>query len=1669
MDGAAFQGMPRIALTPAEEALIPRPHSSASQVASAVPSTYSRTSSSPGTPSRHPHHPHHHNSLAYHPYYNSSSAANSTLAGLHFSPSSASIPLPSSVTAAGTVDQYSRPASPSYLQQPQQQQHQSSSLSNYSIAGSVSSAGGGVGGSGSGTGLGNNAPASSATEQEYPQNPQDGYYSQVPPQRPASPGPSRLAFSLSPRPARSPSPQLYGNLYDHNYQPRTSYFSRGSYDAHPRPGSPLQQEHQESWDSSVRMDSPSQITDSEDDEEDTDSDDEGEGGSGRGSRQRRPSRPSRRPEPKRSNSKNFLRRLKETTSRLSFGDDASASASQQNQQQRPYRTSQESDQAQRNSRGSSSTSLPGKEILQDLSDEEKQQEPRKSRSAWRPSLSLIRQESDSSNVNMYLQNDPNRISGDPNIHGHGVGPPRRSNSRLNQHHSPANHSNNGDNDRKQKKSPRTKNGKKKKRGSKKKRAEKTAAAARQLRLQQLQQQQQAKEEDLSLPTLLQVLEKKTRYPLSYDDFEAFLRSCRAVEYLNFWTDVTAHEQLCRTFDVSERRQKRELQLEERAIARDRRRMALLAAMESGKLGLDADLLSPGHGFASGTGIGIGASGQEIDGSNLYLASRSSLQLPLNDHLSFPQESRRYGIQDSSAPFPPPPPTLTGSNSYGSGAYNRLLSGIGGRGVSEERSRPSLEEERHISEQDAAVAAVVALKNQRKGSGQYDYITNTSREDVRRGSFDLYRPLPTGGPTSHMRYQQNNNSSSNYIGGGGGAIPSANSSPNAYNLLMRGRGSVDILPRSNSRNGNRMRPSGSEDYFGNGVRQTSSQQFQSQQQQQHQYSLNEEDEGSAAGHGSETGDQSMDLPAPLGPRRQMSHHSLSIQEPEWGRRPSLARISGSVGPLQAPVSIRRSGESAYAPSVFSTAREGNALLVQSFRTISLEDLQESALRIYRKYLIQLRTAPMAAEEEVAAAAAATSMKARNDGYGNVNRASLDKAMAPGWDGYAEEVIAQWNENWRGRRANRLSGRRSIASRGLGGGGGTSGQTSTVGDEAEEKDISSSPGRPNLTVQTGDSKERDAGEEDDENIEDRDPSTEPKSPISPRMKKRAGTGLSSVLPPFLSRLLRTEVTVVELPTLTINTTTVEETAVPEESEEDSYDEEDDEEDYDSDEEDNSDEDDEQETTNTNNKSALPDQPSITEATQRDSTKESPPGVKPVLKETTPSKADNESEEMVILDRSMPTVVPTSTGSEIDNSDLKGDVLTVITFQDQPSADIPGHNETRSPTTRHRRHSSASSLSSSWDRVTKRDIEKSVTILPLPVTASLRSSPYKRGGVQGVRARTGRAANMASKTAQRVGWQLSALLNQSKRQSSSASLDTIRVTPATSPRLENHSFQFQIPAIVMSNSSSQIQVQLRSNEGEQNRNGDGTADTPVTASFSEGHPLTSSSASHNQHDRGEDRFNDKMTTFINNNHHQPQGSTLQPPKPYLSPATSNTNPTMSNSTTSSPTPSNVAMDGHAGGNAPSTFTIGSSPAAVAVSAAAAAFYLPLECRQRIHTQVQEEGRTEAPYLFGPAKGFVLDVVLQDHYYPLFLKYVEQQNLGLLNKNHPNNQVKRKGSIWIGILVWIAVLGLQIMLVVMDRGGWKRPWVYVIGVLGGWPGSIFLATGLTGFSPLLGFLGRM
>ncbi|KAG0284284.1 hypothetical protein BGZ96_011338 [Linnemannia gamsii] len=1283
-----------------------------------------------------------------------------------------------------------------------------------------------------------------------------------------------------------------------------------------------------------------------------------------------------------------------------------------------------------------------------------------------------------------MQNNPNRISDmlpnmDPN---------------YDSHHSPSNHDGSNAQPKKGSRKKNPKASKKKRRRQKKRRAEKLAALQRQ---QQLYEQQLA-EQALYLPELPQVLDKKTRYPLSYDDFEAFLRSQRAAEYLNFWTDVTAHERLCRTFDVSERRQKRELQLEERAIARDKRRVALMAAMESGRITPDPELLAPG--FGVGTGIGIGASGQDIEGSNLYSASRSSLQLPLNDHLSFPQENRRYGIQDSSAPFLPAPPHHSGyfqGVAFGD-AYNRQLASAGADRTSNEMNRPSLEEA-HISEQDAAVAAV-AMRAQWNGLMP----VSQSLEDTRRRSFDYYRPLPvgttSGSAVSGLRYLQNNNSN----GFVGGPLTNSYSAPNAYNLLMRGRGSVDVMARSNSRN-SRTRPAVAEDYFGNGIRRVASQNFQTPTTppQHSHHNQHQEESGLASTltqpdqevlQDEETTNGNNGQHQHPGLRRQTSQLSIAFTEPELHQRPPLARFGGH-GPLQASPMIRRSGESAYAPSLYSMATEGRALLVQSFRTIGLEDVQESALRIYRKYLIQLRTASMAAEEEAAAFAAAKDTNGgRKDG---LNRPSLEKSFAPGWDGYAEEVIAQWNEKWKGRsrearRSRRLTGGRRTYS-GQTADGGYSGQPSTVGDEdgpndqADEADqgrgltISTQPKAPTPEgyrkrersnhSDEDDDKSRDDDDEyhededhDDEEHDDfeegttsrrREKSSAPSSPISPRMRKRTGTGLSALLNPFLTRLMRTETTVVELPTLTINTTTIEEAAVLDDSEEDDS-EDDDEEDEDSDDEDEDEDDEEEEEENDNSRDVGPSNKGKIAQPQSQSQQDAQVAEKEPLSASSVPKQEVEMVEVVVeevLDRSMPTasiVSPLCIDMESDQSqgyasDTEAPDGLRATHQSE-------HSDRHDVDTLSRKNSTSSSLSSSWDQITKKDLQKQVTILPPPATSSTRTTPYHRQGLRGVRMGTRRAAKSATKTAQNVGLQLSTLFNRSLRQdtgSSSSSLDVIRVTPATSPRID---FQFNIPAIVMDSPSSNDKsgsLRHQSNEkvGGLSPLSASVASSPIVplqSVVATGLPSVASDHAQNMDEK----------------------STLHPPlQPFGTPGGLST--TTGKLSTAPVSPQSSV--GQTSTGVPTTYFSGSSPAAVAASAAAAAFYLPLECRQRIHTQVQDEGRTEAPYLYGPAKGFVMDVVLQDHYYPLFLQYVEQQNLGLLTRNHPNNVLKRRGMIWSGIAIWLMVLAVQLTLVLIGQGGWKSPWVYLVGTVGGWTGSICLATGVKRFSPLLGITGKI
>ncbi|KAG0007029.1 hypothetical protein BGZ65_012087 [Modicella reniformis] len=1389
-----------------------------------------------------------------------------------------------------------------------------------------------------------NVNSNNATEeQEYPQNPQDNYYSQA--------RPPRLAFALTPRPARSPSPQLHNTFHDH-YPPWSSQFHR---DIHPRAGSPLQQDRQDSWASSLRLEAPVLVSDSNHDSEDgngngngNDSDDERE------ETQQKPSTSRR---------KSFLTRLRGATSRLSFGDDRA-------------RGSQESERAQRPSLDSLSPPDSRKEVLQDLSYEEKQQEPRRrSRSGWRPSLSLIRQESHGSNIIYHLENDPSPVANN-------IKERRR----------------------------RVKGGKNRKKGNH--HAKRRHAA--QQRQQQLYEQQLA-EQAWFLPELTQILEKKTRYPLSYDDFEAFLRNHRAVEYLNFWTDVTAHEQLYSTFDVSERRQKREKQLEERAIARDKRQTALIAALESGKLTPDPDLLTPS---GAGTGAGIGVSGQEIDGSNLYVASRSSLQLPLNDHFSFPQGSRRYGVHDSSAAFAPIStyhPDNHGSRSYTPRTYDRALVGASDRRTSGEMSRPSLEEA-HISEQDAAVAAV-AMRAQR--NGRYPY--NHSREDIRRRSLDHYRTMAGGGP-SNMRYQQNNTSSGHFDG----PAPNSSSSPssaNPYNMTIRGRGSVDIMARSDSRS-SRIRSPGSEDYYSNPARRTPSQSFVQPLSPPH---LMIQDEGMQEPQGMDTvvvqEDRDDIVSVNLG--HKYSLQAIGLAQPLFSRRPSINTFGAGVGPLQPPVSIYRAGESAYTSSIFSSGQEGKGILAPSFRAISLEDLEESAMRIYQKYLIQLRTASMAAEE-IAAALATGNSTVRRPGHDN--RYKIDKAIAPGWNGYAEEIIAEWNAKWQERKSKRLSTRKSVYT--------------PAGDEAHGRQPGVASNEKSIRIDTG------LGEGQGSKKSTGKTSL-PTSPISAKLKKRTGTGLSAMLNPILTRLMRTEILVVELPTLTINTTTFEEIDALEDSEEDEDEDVDDddyndEDDYDSDTEDNGDNEEFKGVSDAKEKNER--SLSLTNFNALDGQRGGAIASRPTLSST------HEDAAVVILERSIPSVSPVAAPNHSTKlTDLNQSAADDIQAQHTELASAVPGNGSRVATAvaeelepAHKNpsslsSSSSSSLSSSWDRITKRDLNKQVTILPLAVTTSKRPSPYRQHvGLRGVKSRAGSAARTASIATQRVGQRLNALLSRSigGAGSSSSSLDTIQVTPITSPLVDRPPFHIQIPVIATENREMDGKRADDQNAVNDLKNGHSLPmplseiDNFIAQLQGEQQSLKAGGASTSA--------NERRTTQGDGG----EGSSRLRPGAFLSPAVS-------------------SISHHTAGSSAL-----SSPAAVTGSAV---FYMPLECRQRIHRQVQQEGRTYAPPLFGPAKGFVSDVVLQDHYYPQFLTWVEQQNLGLLTQRHPNNLIKSRGMIWTGTFIWLVVIGIQLTLVLLGIGGWKSPWVWIVGVFGGWTGSICLATGVKGFSPILGLMGKM
>ncbi|KAF9977038.1 hypothetical protein BGZ65_007565 [Modicella reniformis] len=608
-------------------------------------------------------------------------------------------------------------------------------------------------------------------------------------------------------------------------------------------------------------------------------------------------------------------------------------------------------------------SRKSKSDIRDLSDEERQgASNNRRRPSWRPSLSLIRQESSSFNVftsqeqRRYPQNERRRISD-----AHEEQNARRKGK-------PASHG--------------------------KKRRKKSARHGQQQQqqpdLEGGQQHQSSRKVQLGvMPSLAQVLDKKTRYPLSYEDFEAFLRHHRAVEYLNFWTDVTAHEQLCRTFEISERRLRREQQSGERALDRDRRRLAALTGDSQGhRLSHDTADRYPyldrktSNGFPESS-RNTSPQHQQLqkqgsNDSNLYYTSRSSLQLPVQDHLSIRPEIRH----NAPSPIPLSTPQRRRSEQRGmAGTYNRILtSSPGYYRSSVEESRQSVEGTVVPDVDDSAIHA------------QSTYVNTKERAST--------NPPPIG-PKSKARQ--------------------SSAKTNA------------------SRNG------------------LSAQQSSSQQQRQHSSptlttfqgspSLQVQDEMAQL---VEAVEDMLHHPTHLGIHEDHSNttehrrlaHETSQEPLTLHRKPSaIPREDSNTNSLQLPLTVYRSGEgsSSDIPSPYSTIQNGRtsasaeaALLVQSFRAIGLEDLEESVLRIYRKYLVMLRTTSMTREEETAATTTTTTttsnmtvIEPRNAVPGRI---SGEGSFAPGWDGYAGQVIAEWNTKWAGRRADgRRRSRRHSARR------------------------------------------------------------------------------------------------------------------------------------------------------------------------------------------------------------------------------------------------------------------------------------------------------------------------------------------------------------------------------------------------------------------------------------------------------------------------------------------------------------------------------------------------------------------------------------------------------------------------------------------------------------------
>jgi len=831
-------------------------------------------------------------------------------------------------------------------------------------------------------------------------------------------------------------------------------------------------------------------------------------------------------------------------------------------------------------------------------------------------------------------------------------------------------------------------------------------------------------------------------------------------------DVTAHEQLCRTFEISERRRRREQQLEERAIDRNRRRLAsptspLASSSRGRQIFRDTDDMHPylnknlSRGFSESTRKVEHQQG--LSSSNLYLTSRSSLQLPLHDHLSFPPETPRYGAHHPSSPFSQAPlslPHRRGSEQRGA---------LGPHRASMEEGRQSMDET-VVQDDDTTSRQQAPLTSSRSKISR-----SSTQADCSEHGLNVKRSFSQQQPSLALK-------------------------------ASRRRGQKD-----------------DEDHTQDHRRQ----------------------------HVQEEMSQLVEAVEVL--LHHPDHPSNHDNHPETTGNPPPVDST----PLQPPSPVYRFGDSSHSdtPSVYSTIQNGRssttaeaaALLVQSYRTIGLEDLEESALRIYRKYLIQLRTASMAREEQAAhstvSASTSTSKTGATDPRNAMQpRISGEGAFGRGLEGYAGQVIAEWNSKWSNKRAERRrrSRRQSARQNPLA----TTKRFSVLSKQPIIEKIPSNdaPDRIEDTAnchekpgedRSTESKETSPEKDGNEDISPNDQSEQPKRPKATR------TGTATGITAFLSRLLGAETTVLELPTLTINTTTMVGDAG---SEDDDYDEDEDYE-YDSDESDTFDGED-------------------PESSRLQPASNSPIRVQ---NDVRPSNVDNAAKDLV----SSGTLVPS-----------------------------------RSITDEYTKH--RHSLDDKY---------------------SVRPSHYG---------------------------------------------------------------------------------------------------------------MESTGASRDQyHHLSGDRF-----------------------YPSMDPS----------ETTSMPLPSDIS-------NTAGTTTSGARTPLSAVShpATTTSFYLPLECRQRIHTQIHQEGRTDGAHVFGPSKGFVVDVVLQDHYYPLFLRFVEQQNLGLLHQNHVNNRVKQRGAVALGVLLWVAVVAIQVTLVMMDWGGWSRPWVWIVGFVGGWSGSVCLVTGWTGFSPVLGLLGKM